>query len=129
MAKALVKLLRESDAPAEQYTRLGLPRRMEDVKQETVMLARENLEADRRPCILKQYKWSTGAQNMYHGLSRLLPPLAMEMAGKAIETAMVASPSKQEISQEVIIHLITQLIPEKDQNMVLYFARILGRTD
>jgi hypothetical protein len=123
LMNAMAKLMRENDAPAEQYLRIGLDPEKE-MTPEYLAAQREYREKNDSILPVEGYEWTRGAREQFRALAAmgggqsLTDGLRKYLSGK--ETAAVDS--------RVIEAFVSNTFPAERLGMVMYLLNIAGRT-
>ena len=126
MANLLVRAMKENDSPVEQFERIGLPHdrsvTVEDIES-LYKIAKQNQE----PLILQDYQWTRSATNTYRALVKFIPEDKRAEAAGIIGQSLKSESVDKNITSELIVSQVKQIIPEKYCDMVIYFIELSGR--
>lgn len=126
MANLLVRAMKENDSPVEQFERIGLPHdrsvTVEDIES-LYKIAKQNQE----PLILQDYQWTRSAMNTYRALVKFIPEDKRAEAAGIIGQSLKSEAVDKNITSELIVSQVKQIIPEKYCDMVIYFIELSGR--
>ncbi|MDL2234161.1 sulfatase [Ruminococcaceae bacterium OttesenSCG-928-L11] len=120
MANLLIRAMKDSDAPAEVYQRLGL--NPDGMTAQSILDSRDAVALDLTPPILPQRNWSKGASNMIRSLYRMAGkqwPIVEEKLPAHLEGKTVIEPA--DIAAFIAQHL-------NDSDMLLYATTLAART-
>lgn len=126
MIKKMATLMRENDAPLEQYERLGIPYDGEMTVQQLREQKAQILQAQRLD-ILQSCKWSTGSQNQVRAILNLTPEPQRASVLESFE-AYVNDRSIEEIDEQVVTEYVEQAYEQEEREKMLYFVGLAGRT-
>ena len=122
LANAMLRLMEESDCPAEYYRRFGFEKG-QTVTEEDVRHLRELEECDRLPEKLSSgHRWTRPGRNVYRTLAHYVPE-------SALCEEMERIPKEETLDAKKLLSLIGRLVPEEEQEMVRYFAYLSSRCD
>ena len=126
LARAMVRLMNENDAPAEQYARLGLSADPDEVTLETLAAGRAALERDADPGILAELPWERGAKNILWAMLGAVAPDRRDETRRAFAAWMRERGAARVGAEDVRAYLKATLDAESWQ-MMDYFTRLIGR--
>lgn len=126
LARAMVRLMNENDAPAEQYARMGLSKNPEEVTFETLAAGRAQLEADAEPGILEDLAWDREAKNILWAMMGSVPAEKRDETREAFAAWMRERGSERVTADDVRAYLKSTLDADTWQ-MMDYFTRLIGR--
>lgn len=126
LARAMVRLMNENDAPAEQYVRMGLSADPDEVTLETLAAGRAQLEADCEPGVLEDLAWDREAKNILWTMLGSVPAEKRDETRAAFAAWMSERGVDRVTADDVRAYLKGTLDAESWQ-MMDYFTRLIGR--
>jgi arylsulfatase A-like enzyme len=127
LTNAMAKMLRENDAPSEQYQRMGIPEEGEY----TLEMLKEQKEAIKKSEVingLEDLSYEPGAFNQVLSFLNTIPEEKREAAIMGFRTGLEANEEKI-VSKKYMQEYVANLpIPEEEKQMALYFIDLAGRT-
>ncbi|MDQ0222593.1 sulfatase [Streptococcus moroccensis] len=125
MINAMISEMKKSEAPVEQYERMGLPTEA-TVNKEWLRESKDKLYLLHQPAVLKDYTWDDAAVRIYNTYECLVPSykdLELTLAQKLENDQKI-------VKHELLLKSILELVPEGRRESLHYFlamaARILG---
>lgn len=126
LAALLQRALRENEAPAEQYERLGLPA-SGPVKEADIRAARERIKAEKAPAVLRERTWTESAANMFRALRKMPFPAKGPSIDAAFVAFMETYPADAPVTETRIMEFIRRDFPADARERISYFIRMEGR--
>ena len=126
MAALLIRAMRENDAPAEQYERIGLSADGEITPE--MMRITEDESCGTAP-VAEHLRWEKGAVNYYHALMKFIPEPAREKTAMIIgESIAHMDPVPGTVTPGLLEKLLPKVVPAEHVDMISYFVGLAGRT-
>lgn len=123
MATEMVKLMKETDAPEESYTRFGLSKTLpvteEDINQYHLQFSNEAM-----PESLANLQWTSAAKNMYFCLLRFTAE-RREAVNKAVRDCR----KNGQVGFDEMLRVVDAVIPDDSRAMVRYFVILNSRCE
>jgi hypothetical protein len=121
MAAYMVELMRQTDAPAEQYLRIGLPKEGEIFDKHLCLSAAEEVQ-DRVGNTA--VTWRQKGKKMYYTLLELLPFWMKRQFIIAVEKEILER-DLRELDENLVVDLFQQLAPEEEKHLLDLVSRIV----
>lgn len=126
MANLLQRAMKENDCPPEQFVRIGLAGEREITEEDILTLHRKR---EVQPPVLPELRWTRGGVNTYRALLRFIPKerkaQTESVIGREIRKQIKED---EEITPEILIGLVPEVVPAEYVDMVQYFIGLSGRT-
>ena len=128
MANMLIRMMKENDCPPEQFARIGLNANGV-ITPGDISLLRENYVRHHMPDILANYEWSISAANTYRALINFTHKKERGYAAKIISDRLEKRCRGKVVEAGDVLDTISDVIPEKNRDMVYYFVSLSGRVN
>ena len=129
MARGMVRLMHETDAPREEYARLGLPEDEADITVAMLREMREKLEEERTPAFMRDWDWEHGAANIIYTLVKRTPEERRGELSKAFESFVAArnEAATRTVATTAARAFLDVWLDPSDRGMFAYFTDLLCR--
>ncbi len=126
----IAKLMRENDAPDEQYIRLGIPKDS-SMTVEELMIQREAEKKIHFPESINSLaeKWETGAVWCYRALANILAGEIKESILEERLSSFIISNKIRTVSSRDILAFMKTVVPENNQAAAAYTMILTARVD
>lgn len=127
LINAMLKLMRENEAPAEQYERVGLPAEGE-MTLETLLAQREKEKAELYPqeWLVIAPEWDKDAVFAYRALLNMFQTVPAEEMHEKLRAVLTAEDSAH-VTRQTILKLAEDLTPPEDREAVIYTIETMAR--
>jgi arylsulfatase A-like enzyme len=126
MLTALRQLMAESNAPADEYTRLGIPQDDEVITANTVLAMRGRSRAAAMPTAFSGLGWERAAIHQYNALVNISPEAARPGLQAGFKQFIEASASRT-LTSALILAFVDRVIPEDKRGFVKFIIGLAGR--
>ena len=126
LASAMVRLMRENDAPEEQFLRMGLPKDG-NVTREMILQQREIKSKYNPVAGLEQYQWEERAKWQFAAFKNVASPfMTVEEVEKDFKQYMKRN-GKNEVGKEEIFSFAREALPEEVREAGLFTLEMAAR--
>lgn len=126
MINALIQKMKETEAPAEQYERLGL-KTGSTYTENDLKKDQEKLKEYLKPVFLTEYDWSENAKNVYRAYEKLFSPSKLKQAN--FERLLKKECLNNEINEKLILKVALSQVEENEVLMADYFLSMAARVE
>lgn len=126
LASAMAQLMRENDAPEEQFVRMGLPKDG-NVTREMILQQREIKSKYNPVAGLEQYQWEERAKWQFAAFKNVASPfMTVEQVEKCFEEYMNRN-GKSEVDKEEIFSFARETLPEEVREAGIFTLEMAAR--
>jgi arylsulfatase A-like enzyme len=126
MIQLLVQLMNESDAPIEQYERLGLPQNLDGKNIEDYLVLKEVRDGSEDKIGNSEVIWRKKGKSMYYGLISLIwNPLKRQII-LGLEQEILKRNLK-ELDEKTVSEIFLKVIPDRFKGYIIYMIELIIR--